>query len=213
MATRRSSPHASTRSLRSPHGGKPRRDHDIHAFRLPRRCRRSIRPSALVNPRRGNIGSDWNFALHGQRTRAALHDCPSGRQLRADYLARMTEAIAGTSDPAIAFSDFVETHRAGPASAPPEPPGEALPYPSRFRPRNVIRRLGTKRRLLEWGNPLCCPSVVLNRAALRLQVHRGYAQQPRLGSLAATGRGRRRFRLCSRAARGATSARRAKPRR
>jgi glycosyltransferase involved in cell wall biosynthesis len=119
----------------------------------------------LVNPHRGTIGSDWNFAF-GATDAAALTIAHQDDTYRADYLDRMTEALARTSDTSIAFSDYVETSDKGPR--PLHLNIRVKRYLTRraFGRDDVIRDEKSKRRLLEWGNPLCCPSVVLNRALL-----------------------------------------------
>lgn len=124
-----------------------------------------FRVPLIVNPRRANIGCDWNFALDASDA-GALTIAHQDDVYRADYLERMAEAIAGTPDASIAFSDYVESSESGPR------PLHVNIRVKRFLTRRAfgraaaIRDAASKRRLLEWGNPLCCPSVVLNRAAV-----------------------------------------------
>ena len=116
-----------------------------------------------VNPRRESIGCDWNFALGATaaRTVTIAHQDDT---YRPDYLARMREALAREPDATMAFSDFVETAERG--MRPIHPNIRIKRYLTRraFGSASAIRDRGAKRRLLAWGNPLCCPSVVLDRA-------------------------------------------------
>jgi hypothetical protein len=119
----------------------------------------------LVNPHRGTIGSDWNFALHASDA-ASLTIAHQDDSYRSDYLERITGTLAGVSDYSIAFSDYLETSDAGPR--PVHLNIRVKRYLTRraFGRNDAIRDARSKRRLLEWGNPLCCPSVLLNRAIL-----------------------------------------------
>lgn len=118
-----------------------------------------------INPRRANIGSDWNFALGAVRA-PLVTIAHQDDSYRPDYLARMREALDRTPDASIAFSDFVETTDAG--LRPLHVNLRIKRYLTRraFGAAGAIRDEPSKRRLLAWGNPLCCPSVVLNRGLL-----------------------------------------------
>jgi len=118
-----------------------------------------------VNPSSSGIGSDWNFALCAAPapfvTLAHQDDL-----FRDDYVECMRAAIAPVPDVLMAFSDFDEIDPAGPR------PMHANLRVKRFLVRRAfsgsaaIARREDKRRLLAWGNPIGCPSVVLNRARL-----------------------------------------------
>lgn len=118
-----------------------------------------------VNPRRANIGSDWNFALAAANA-SLVTIAHQDDFYRPDYVARMREALDRTPDASIAFSDFVETTAAG--LRPLHVNLRVKRYLTRraFGPNAVIRDRRAKRGLLAFGNPLCCPSVVVNRALL-----------------------------------------------
>ena len=126
---------------------------------------RRYRVPLIVNPRRANIGSDWNFALTASAA-SYLTIAHQDDSYRSDYLERMTEAIARTSDTSIAFSDYLETSAKGPRPLHVNIRVKRFLTRRAFGRESVIRDQASKRRLLEWGNPVCCPSVVLNRAAL-----------------------------------------------
>ncbi len=128
---------------------------------LARRYRVPLR----VNPRRAGIGSDWNFALRAVEANwlTLAHQDDS---YRADYLERMAGALARTGDATIAFSDFVEMGDKGPRPLNLNIRVKRLLTRRAFGHDDAIRDARSKRRLLQWGNPVCCPSVVLNRATL-----------------------------------------------
>lgn len=126
-----------------------------HRYRVP----------LIVNPRRANIGSDWNFALTASGA-SALTIAHQDDSYRPDYLERMTAAMARTSDASIAFSDYLESGEKGPRPLHLNIRVKRLLTRRAFGRDDVIRDERAKRSLLHWGNPVCCPSVVLNRAAL-----------------------------------------------
>ncbi|HEX4886065.1 MAG TPA: glycosyltransferase [Casimicrobiaceae bacterium] len=118
-----------------------------------------------VNPVRGGIGADWNFALHA--TDAPFVTIAHQDDLfRDDYVERMREAIAGAADVLIAFSDYEEVDPSGPRAMHANLRIKRFLTRRAFAGRSCIRRREDKRRLLAWGNPVCCPSVVVHRAAL-----------------------------------------------
>jgi glycosyltransferase involved in cell wall biosynthesis len=124
---------------------------------------RQYRAPLRVNPRRAGIGSDWNFALDA--TDASLVTLAHQDDIyRPDYLERMHAALAKVSDALLGFSDFAEATTMGPR--PPHLNMRLKQFLCRraFGNGDVIRTTAARRRLLAWGNPICCPSVVLNRA-------------------------------------------------
>jgi glycosyltransferase involved in cell wall biosynthesis len=118
-----------------------------------------------VNPVRGGIGADWNFALRCAQapyvTLAHQDDL-----FRPDYVERMRAAIALAPDALMAFSDFDEVDPQGPRPLHPNLRIKRFLVRRAFAGRSAIDRRGDKRRLLAWGNPIGCPSVVLNRGRL-----------------------------------------------
>jgi hypothetical protein len=78
----------------------------------------------------------------------------------------MSAAIASYPDALIAFSDYDEIDPEGP-----RPDHLNLRVKRRlcrraFGDRDAVRSPADKRRLLAWGNPVCCPSVVIHRSAI-----------------------------------------------
>jgi glycosyltransferase involved in cell wall biosynthesis len=118
-----------------------------------------------VNPRREGIGSDWNFALTA--TKATLVTLAhQDDAYRRDYVERMLAAMAEVPDALIAFSDYDETASSGPRGSHLNIRLKRYLCNRAFGHRPAIRDRDAKRRLLAWGNPICCPSVILNLAAL-----------------------------------------------
>jgi hypothetical protein len=118
-----------------------------------------------VNPTRGGIGADWNFALrctHSPFVTLAHQD----DLFRPDYVERIRAAIARAPDALMAFSDFDEVDPQGPRPLHANLRIKRFLVRRAFAGRGAIDRRGDKRRLLAWGNPIGCPSVVLNRGRL-----------------------------------------------
>jgi glycosyltransferase involved in cell wall biosynthesis len=118
-----------------------------------------------INPRRAGIGADWNFALDA--TDADLVTVAhQDDTYRADYLERVLRAMSRHPDASIAFTDYVEQEPAGTRPIHVNIRVKRLLTRRVFRNREAIETTSDKRRLLAWGNPVCCPSVVLRRARL-----------------------------------------------
>jgi glycosyltransferase involved in cell wall biosynthesis len=117
------------------------------------------------NPRRVDIATDWNFALEAAQT--PLVTLAHQDDLYApDYATRLVEALLRHPQAVIAFSDYSE-----------HTPRGARPVNINLRVKRALseRAFGrceciseprTKVRLLSLGNPVCCPSVMFNRATL-----------------------------------------------
>lgn len=119
----------------------------------------------VVNRERCGIGADWNFALGA--TDAELVTLAHQDDLyRPAYAAQMQAMYARHPQTLIAFSDFQEHTAHGPR--PLNLNLRIKRYLTRraFRGRDTITAARDKRRLLAWGNPVCCPSVVVNRSRL-----------------------------------------------
>jgi hypothetical protein len=118
-----------------------------------------------INPRRVDIATDWNYALAAART-PLVTLAHQDDLFAAEYVARVAGALRLHPDAVIAFSDYSEHTPQGPR-----------PTNLNLRVKRALTRrafgAGTyvseprdKLRLLSFGNPICCPSVMLNRATL-----------------------------------------------
>jgi hypothetical protein len=116
----------------------------------------------LVNPKRHNIATDWNFVLNaaGPSLVTIAHQ---DDEYDRDYLASMLPLAERHSDLVIAFSDYREKANALDRDATLNLRVKRLLVRRSFRGREVIRSVKDKRRLLSLGNPVCCPSVLINR--------------------------------------------------
>ena len=117
------------------------------------------------NPVPSKIGANWNFAYTATRARWVT----LGHQddlYRPQYSAAMLSAMQRYPDALIAFCDSTEHLEDAEI-----PPSLNLVVKRRltdraFRGEEVISSGRDKMKLLAWGNPVCCPSVMFNRQRL-----------------------------------------------
>jgi glycosyl transferase family 2 len=118
-----------------------------------------------VNPQRSDIATDWNFALAKAST--ALVTLAHQDDIFAPaYVAQLGAALRRHPDAVFAFCDYSE-HT--PLGARPTNINLRIKRALRrraFGARECISEVPDKLRLLSLGNPICCPSVMLNRRAL-----------------------------------------------
>ena len=119
----------------------------------------------IVNPKRRDIATDWNFALRA--TGAPLVTLAHQDDLyRPDYVQRMQDLHARHQDLLIAFSGFEEHTASGPRAPHLNLRIKRFLTERIFQSRDTVNTRREKRGLLAWGNPVCCPSVVINRSRL-----------------------------------------------
>lgn len=112
-----------------------------------------------------SIAGDWNFALSQARTRWVT----IGHQddlYEPDYVRAMQDHWSAHPETAVAFSDYRECTDSGPRPDPINLRIKRLLCANAFRRRPVIRDPASTRRLVCWGNPVCCPSVTFDRHQL-----------------------------------------------
>jgi glycosyltransferase involved in cell wall biosynthesis len=116
-----------------------------------------------VNDRQRGIGDDWNFALAATDadmvTLAHQDDLYDPR-----YLDIMLGAMSRHDDAIIGFSNFREVTPAGPRAPHVNLRIKRLLCRRAFDGQEALRSPVARRRLFAWGNPVCCPSVVLRRS-------------------------------------------------
>jgi glycosyltransferase involved in cell wall biosynthesis len=119
----------------------------------------------LINPQSKGIASDWNFALHSTQAKLVTiaHQDDS---YFPDYLTQMLQQIDRAPEFLIAYCDNVE-HKSG------EMRRSNLNLRVKrwltqraFKGRSCLSSPEEKLRLLRWGNPVCCPSVIYHRTRL-----------------------------------------------
>lgn len=118
-----------------------------------------------INPQRIGIAADWNFAL-GAAQSVLVTLAHQDDLFAPAYVAELANALSRHPSAFLAFCDYSEHTSLG-----------ARPTNINLRIKRALRQraFGTreciiesrdKMRLLSLGNPICCPSVMLNRSAL-----------------------------------------------
>lgn len=118
-----------------------------------------------INPVRMDIATDWNFLMDAS-TSEFMTIAHQDDVYDAEYLRAMRELAAEHRPLILAFSDYQEHTDTGV-----RPPNANLKIKRflchrAFRERGYIGEADAKRRLLHLGNPVCCPSVMINRLAV-----------------------------------------------
>lgn len=119
----------------------------------------------LINPRRIDIAEDWNFAF-GATDTGFLTLAHQDDLFAPDYALRLAGALRRHPEALFAFCDYSE-----------HTPTGARPANVNLLIKRFIGRLAfgghecitgsrEKVRLLSYGNPICCPSVMFNRSSL-----------------------------------------------
>lgn len=118
-----------------------------------------------VNPIRSSIGADWNFALSTARS-PLVAICHQDDTYHPQFAARMMALFAGNPGLLMASSSYAKLDGDGREQR------SAVLQVKRFLMWRAFSgeawRWGPsiRRRMLSWGNPVCCSSVVLNRQQL-----------------------------------------------
>ena len=117
-----------------------------------------------INPRRIGICEDWNFALAAVETEfvTLAHQDDS---FSPSYAVRLRDALARHPDALFAFCDYSEHTPRGPRPINANLQIKRMLRRLAFGQREYIASRRSKLRLLSLGNPICCPSVMLNRSA------------------------------------------------
>ncbi|MGB6603106.1 MAG: glycosyltransferase [Steroidobacteraceae bacterium] len=118
-----------------------------------------------INPRRVDIATDWNFALGLART-ARVTLAHQDDLFTPAYVARLAAALARYPDALFAFCDYSEHTPFGARSTNINLRIKRALCRRAFGARECLNEPRDKLRLLSLGNPICCPSVMLNRRAL-----------------------------------------------
>jgi hypothetical protein len=118
-----------------------------------------------INPVRLDIATDWNFVMEAAKSQF-ITIAHQDDIYDAEYSCVMSGIAANYRQLILAFSNYREHTEAGVRS-----PNANLKIKRRlciraFGQRESISHLKDKKRLLNLGNPICCPSVMINRAAV-----------------------------------------------
>jgi len=120
----------------------------------------------LVNVESRGIASDWNFCL-GLTECELLTIAHQDDVYHPDYCERMLLRMREHPNATIGFCNSSEHDATGPRTSTLNLFVKRWLTHRVFRDKNAVAEMASKRRLLAFGNPICCPSVVFNRAALR----------------------------------------------
>lgn len=116
-----------------------------------------------VNPQRLGIAEDWNFAL----TAAASELVTLAHQddwYAPGYALTLREALERHPRALLAYCDYTEHTPRGPRGSHANLWVKRALSARAFRGRECIGSPREKRGLLAFGNPICCPSVMLRRS-------------------------------------------------
>jgi Glycosyl transferase family 2 len=119
-----------------------------------------------VNPLRSGIASDWNFALESAST-PWVTLAHQDDLFDEDYVRELGGTLQRYPDALIGFSDFTEHTPSGMRAVNLNVRIKRLLCRRAFGTRECLSEPRDKLRLLSLGNPICCPSVMFNRASLR----------------------------------------------
>ncbi len=118
-----------------------------------------------LNARRADIATDWNFVMR----MCASNFVTVAHQddvYEPDYTAAMRSLLLQYPHCLLGFCDYREHTNSGPRADNLNLKVKRLLCERAFRGAAAVASRRRKRRLLNLGNPVCCPSVMLNRAAL-----------------------------------------------
>lgn len=118
-----------------------------------------------VNPRRVDIAADWNFALGAAQT-SLVTLAHQDDLFTPGYASSLIGALSRHPAALIAFSDYSEHTPRGTRPLNLNLRIKRALCRRAFGTRECISERRDKLRLLSLGNPVCCPSVMLNRATL-----------------------------------------------
>ena len=119
----------------------------------------------LINPRRIDIANDWNFALGAARTRFVTLAHQDDLYAPA-YKRRLSAALQRHARAVISFCDYTEHTSRGTRPVNLNLRIKRALSRRAFRARECLETRRDKEHLLRFGNPICCPSVMFNRATL-----------------------------------------------
>jgi glycosyltransferase involved in cell wall biosynthesis len=118
-----------------------------------------------INAQRIDIAADWNFAL-GKATTALVTIAHQDDVYAPAYAAKVGAAMRRDPAAVLAFCDYSEHTCMGARAANINLFIKRALRRHAFGARDCIVEVHHKMRLLSLGNPICCPSVMLNRGVL-----------------------------------------------
>ncbi|MBH9578382.1 glycosyltransferase family 2 protein [Inhella proteolytica] len=127
------------------------------------RAATQYRAQCVVNSKHEGIASDWNFALSvGAAPLVVL--CHQDDEYAPTFSKRIAAAFDLAPDVLFAACDHTELSTLGPRAISLNLKIKRLLVSRVFKASGIQFGPSIRRRLLGWGNPLSCPSVMINRA-------------------------------------------------
>jgi Glycosyl transferase family 2 len=118
-----------------------------------------------INPQRIDIAADWNFALGAAQT-AFVTLAHQDDLFAPGYVVELGSALRRHPAACVAFCDYAEHTPLGARRTHINLRVKRALRRRAFGVRECITETREKVRLLSLGNPICCPSVMLNRSIL-----------------------------------------------
>jgi hypothetical protein len=118
-----------------------------------------------INPQRIDIAADWNFAMVAAKTELVTL-AHQDDYFAPSYVGRLSSALQRHPSALMAFCDYSEHTPLGARPANINLWIKGALRRRAFGTRECIFDTRDKERLLSLGNPICCPSVMLDRSAL-----------------------------------------------
>jgi glycosyltransferase involved in cell wall biosynthesis len=116
-----------------------------------------------INSQRVDISADWNFALRTASTKYVTI-AHQDDLFESSYVSRLRAALCANPCAIMAFCDYAEHSPQGPRSRNLNMRIKRALCRRAFGARECISATSDKVRLLSLGNPICCPSVMLDRS-------------------------------------------------
>ena len=118
-----------------------------------------------INPQRLDISADWNFALTAATTKFVTL-AHQDDLFESSYVSRLRAALCANPGAVMAFCDYSEHSPLGPRARNLNLRIKRALCRRAFGARACISATRDKVRLLSLGNPICCPSVMLDRSKI-----------------------------------------------
>jgi hypothetical protein len=118
-----------------------------------------------INSQHIDIAADWNFALAAAQTELVTI-AHQDDYFAPPYVARLSGVLHRYPGGLLAFCDYSEHTSLGARQTNINLRIKRMLRQRAFNARECITETRDKVRLLSIGNPICCPSVMLNRSAL-----------------------------------------------
>jgi glycosyltransferase involved in cell wall biosynthesis len=118
-----------------------------------------------INPQRVDIATDWNFALAAATTKFVTL-AHQDDLFESSYVSRLRAALCANPGSVMAFCDYSEHSPEGPRARNLNLWIKRALCRRAFGARECIFAAPDKVRLFSLGNPICCPSVMLDRSKI-----------------------------------------------